>query len=151
MPVHRSFALSRHAVLAIAEAALLALIATALLGLMGPGYTPAGDLGGIQSVSAGKPPRESSGSATLTVTPNPVGAYGTSYSVRGSGYKVGVFVAIQLYEPGCCRFFSIMPDASGNIGFTTTTAGPGTYKVEARQQLGGRKTTLMATATFVVQ
>ena len=59
-------------------------------------------------------------------------------------------MAIQLYEPGCCRFFSIMPDASGNIAFSTTTVGPGTYKVEARQRLGGRKTTLMATATFVV-
>ena len=140
-------AITRHTLVAIAEAILLAVVITALLGLVAP-VNPSSDLAGVGTVAAGKPGPATT--ATLSVSPNPVGAYGKSYTVTGSGYKVGTFVAIQLYEPGCCRFFSIMPDAYGKIGFTTTTAGPGTYKVEARQRLNSRKTTLMATATFTV-
>ena len=140
-------AMTRHTLAAVAEAVLLAVIVTALLGLAAPA-SPSTNLAGVGTVAAGKPGPATT--ATLSVSPNPVGAYGKSYTVKGSGYKVGTFVAIQLYEPGCCRFFSIMPDAYGNIGFTTTTAGPGTYKVEARQRLNSRKTTLMAAATFTV-
>jgi hypothetical protein len=137
-------AISRQTLMVIVEALLVAALAITVIGLA----APAGDLPGVPAAAAAKPAATTA--ATLTVTPNPVAAYGGSYTVRGSGYKVGVFVAIQLYEPGCCRFFSIMPDAYGNIAFTTTTAGPGTYKVEARQRLNSRKTTLMATTTFTV-
>lgn len=140
-------AITRHTLTAVAEAVLLAVIVTALLGLVAP-VNPAGNGLGSGTAAAGR--AASVTSAVLTVTPNPVGAYGATYTVRGSGFKTGVFVAIQIYEPSCCRFFSIMPDSSGNIAFTTTTASPGTYKIEARQRLNSRKSTLMATTTFTV-
>lgn len=137
----RFSAFSRHTLLVMLEAIVIAAIVIVTIGFV----APAGDLPAVPAAAAGP-----ATSATLTVTPNPVAAGGATYTVRGSGYKVGTYVAIQLYEPGCCRFFSIMPDAYGNIAFSTTTAGPGSYKVEARQRLGGRKTTLMASTSFTV-
>jgi hypothetical protein len=141
----RFSALGRGTLIVLIEALVIAALTITMIGLT----APAGDLPGVQIAAAARP--DAGTSATLTVTPNPVAAGGATYVVTGSGYKVGTFVAIQLYEPGCCRFFSIMPDANGNIAFAATTVGPGTYKVEARQRLGGRKTTLVGTATFTVQ
>lgn len=126
-----------HALLALAEAGLISLL---IVGLIAGSTLAASHKGG----------RVQAGSATLTVTPNPVAAYGAEYRVDGSGFKPGVAVNIVISMPTCCAFFSVPTDASGNIWFVHNTGYPGTYKIDANQQLSRNKQTLMGTTTFQV-
>lgn len=87
--------------------------------------------------------------ATLSVSPDPVSAWGGLYTVTGSGFKPGKPVSINTADPGCCLAFDVWADSSGNVSFTRMAAGPGTYKIEAYQQ-SGRKLVLMATISFAV-
>jgi len=78
-----------------------------------------------------------------------VGA-GTGYTIVGGGFEPGVGVSINLAEPGCCRFFTVWPNADGTIAFTAVAAGAGTYEVRAFQRFSSHKLTLMASLTFEV-
>ncbi len=92
----------------------------------------------------------SSPSATLTVSPNPAPAY-SSFHGQGCGYVVGKAVNIVVKQPTVWIVYPVGPDASGCIDFYGTTGAPGAYTVEASQSLGGKRPTLMASATLLVQ
>ncbi|HXF97486.1 MAG TPA: hypothetical protein VNJ46_02615 [Gaiellaceae bacterium] len=85
--------------------------------------------------------------ATLSISPNPVAAWGAQYWGSGCGYVVGTQVNV-LVNKG--TFFPAAVDANGCISFTWYTGAPGTYLVETYQRLKGRKQTLMASTTFDV-
>ncbi len=87
--------------------------------------------------------------ATLTVSPNPASAW-TWFQAEGCGYVTGKVVNI-LVKNGATAFFGVGVDANGCISFTHSTGAPGTYTVEAHQNLKGKKQTLMASTTFAVQ
>ena len=87
--------------------------------------------------------------ATLTVSPNPAPAW-TWFQAEGCGYVTGKVVNI-LVKSGATAFFGVGVDANGCISFMHSTGAPGTYTVEAHQNLKGKKQTLMASITFAVQ
>jgi hypothetical protein len=150
--------LGRHSFSAVIEALIiLAIVITLALGAALANGT--GSPAGADSVFAahsgashggggggGKPPRGST--ATLLVTPDPVAAGGSVYSVTGSGYGAGAMVAVNLATPGCCLAFNVLADSTGHISFETTTNGAGTYTVKTYRY---GTTTLLASKTFTVQ
>ena len=151
--------LGRHSFSAVIEALIiLAIVITLALGaaLANGTGSPAGadpvfaaHSGGSHAGGGGgggKPPRGSS--ATLSVTPNPVAAGGSVYSVTGGGYGAGAMVAVNLATPGCCLAFNVLADSTGHISFETTTNGAGTYTVKTYKY---GTTTLLASKTFTVQ
>ncbi len=87
--------------------------------------------------------------ATLTVSPDPVSAWGGVYAVNGSGFKPDKVVSINTADPGCCLAFDVWADSSGNVSFSRMAAAPGTYRIEAYQR-SGRKLVLMGTVNFRV-
>jgi hypothetical protein len=143
---------ARHGLQTAIEALLIiAIIVT--LAFAGALVTGASSPGGAENVLAakggnggGKP---SGTSATLVVTPDPVIAGGAVYTVTGSGYPPGQLVPIALGNPGCCVSFNVLADSAGNIRFERATGFPGTYSIKAYKV--GRKVTLLAQTTFVVQ
>ena len=137
----------RHSAVAVAEALLVAAIVAALLLALSPVYQPADYLAGTESAQAGRNQAWLSLSDDARIA---AVSTGSQYTVVGGGFDPTTAVSINLGEPGCCRFFNVYPTTDGNIGFTGTAAGPGTYEVRAYQQLRGRKPTLMATLTFEV-
>ncbi len=138
----------RHALVAIGEAVVVALIIATVLLALSPLYRPAETLSGTSAVDAGRA-RGWLSLAGDDLRLASVSAGGT-YTVVGGGFQAGVGVTINLGEPGCCRFFTVWPNADGEIAFTTTAVGAGTYEVKAFQRLNPRKLTLMASLTFEV-
>ncbi len=88
-------------------------------------------------------------SATLSVSPDPVSAWGGIYSVTGSGFMPNKVVSINTADPGCCLAFNVWADGSGNISFSRMAAAPGTYTIDAYQK-SGKKLVLMGTISFQV-
>jgi hypothetical protein len=144
---------ARHGLQTAIEALLIiAIIVT--LAFAGALVTGAASPGGAGSVLAAKGGNGGGGkpsgtSATLVVTPDPVAAGGAVYTVTGSGYPPGQLVPIALGNPGCCVSFNVLADSAGNIRFERTTGFAGTYSIKAYKV--GRKVTLFAQTTFVVQ
>lgn len=97
----------------------------------------------------GKHGRDQTTAATLSVSPNPVPAWGGQYTVAGSGFAANKAVSFSIASPGCCLAFNVWADSSGRVSFSRTTGSPGTYKIDA-YQLSGRKYALMATVSFNV-
>ena len=128
-------------VLLLAVALLAAIAAT-------PALAAKGGNGGGKGGGKGGGGNHTS-TASLSVSPDPVSAWGAVYSVTGSGFKPGKPVSINTADPGCCLAFDVWPDDSGKISFSRTAGAPGTYKIEAYQQ-SGRKMVLMATVSLAV-
>lgn len=87
--------------------------------------------------------------ATLQVTPNPVAAYGATYTVTGTGFPASTLIYIQESRPSCCTSFNRTTDALGNLRYSSTTWSPGTYTVQAFAK-SGRKFVELARTTFTV-
>jgi hypothetical protein len=99
--------------------------------------------------AAGAAPRNSgtTGSATLSASPNPVAA-GGEYHVTGCGYTAAQ-VNITVTEPAATYFFGT-PTSGGCINAAFWADGsPATYKITASQQ-SGRKTVVMKSTTLTV-
>ena len=138
---------ARHFSGVAAQALLIAAIIAALALALGPVYRPADFIAGTDSAAAGRSRAWLSlgdDARTTTITG------GSSYTIVGGGFDPAVGVAINLAEPGCCRFFTVWPSADGTISFTADALGPGTYEVRASQRLNPRKLTPMAQMTFEV-
>jgi len=101
---------------------------------------------GQASEARGKPLRTT---ATLAAVPNPVVAYGGTYSITGSGFTPNQMVSISFADPGCCGTFNILSDGSGNLFFNMRSRFPGTYNFEAYQQ-ENRRLVLKAAISFSV-
>ena len=101
-------------------------------------------------VQAGRGPRPSTTSATLTVSPNPVPAYST-YHIAGCGYALGVTVLLNMVQGnGTVAATGAVPGSDGCISLDWNTNAPGTYTLKAYQQPWGAKLNLMASTTFAV-
>jgi len=137
----------RHVLGVSAQAILIFAILAALLLTLSPIYKPAQFLAGIGAVDAGRTHAWLSlgGDARLASI-----STSADYTIVGGGFEPGVGVAINLAEPGCCRFFTVWPNADGQISFVAATMGPGTYEVRAYQRLNPRKLTFMASTSFDV-
>ena len=81
--------------------------------------------------------------ATLSVSPNDAPAWST-VSVTGCGYDAEAVVYLDIHKPSALAFYGVMPDAGGCFALTVTTDDPGTYRLETRQQLKGKRWTTMA-------
>jgi hypothetical protein len=95
--------------------------------------------------------RDSGGTATLTVSPDPVLA-GTQYTVTGSGFSANAPIYFNVSDPSCCYFFTIWSDANGGVTFDFLRAGnPGTYQIDASERGNNGKLSLKGSVTFGVQ
>ncbi len=88
--------------------------------------------------------------ATLTVSPDPAPA-NWYFHAEGCGYVTGKMVNILVKDNGSTAFFGVGVDGNGCISFDSFTGSPGSYTLEAYQNLKGKKQTLMASTTFAVQ
>ena len=92
------------------------------------------------------------GAASLTITPDPVPAYGAFHGA-GCGYVPGSAL-IGLQEPEASGGFSVPVDTSGCLAFTWYVDGPGLYTVsvyQGHQNQLGTKHTLVVAVDFTVQ
>jgi hypothetical protein len=61
----------------------------------------------------------------------------STYTVTGSGFKSGQFVALSIGAAnGCCNATNVMADSTGHFTYTGWLVGPGTYFVDASVQSG---------------
>lgn len=75
--------------------------------------------------------------ATLEFHPNAAPAWSWAHG-SGCGYTPGSQVNIAVQKPEALAFLAAWPNSQGCIAFEFTTDGPGTYVVEARQQVRNR-------------
>ncbi len=99
----------------------------------------------VTPASADKPGPTST-SASLTVLPNPVLAYGRIYYVLGSGFQPDEWV---YFSTTCAGSFNRYADSSGKVLMARTSGYPGTCRYDA-YQYSGHQLGLMATRTFSV-
>ena len=87
--------------------------------------------------------------ATLTVSPNPVPAMGTEYTVTGSGFKTDQWA---YFSTTCQGAFNVWVDSSGGVSITHNSRFAGVCTYDVYQYTGTRnnKLTLMASLTFEV-
>ena len=90
-----------------------------------------------------------SGSATLTLSPNPVAAFG-EYTVSGSGFRANTYVAVGMLESDTNWFRLVVTDSNGSFSFSRTTGGAGSVEHQAFQKKPNGSMELVATATLVV-
>ncbi len=89
------------------------------------------------------------GTATLTLSPNPVGAFG-EYVVSGSGFKANDLVSVGIKHPDATYWTTVMTDGSGAFTVTKTAKDPGEVIHEAYQQKNKRSWQMKASATLSV-
>jgi hypothetical protein len=75
--------------------------------------------------------------ASLEFHPNAAPAWSWANG-SGCGYEANSQVNISVQKPEALAFLAAMANSQGCIAFTFTTDGPGTYLVEARQQVHNR-------------
>jgi hypothetical protein len=75
--------------------------------------------------------------AKLEFHPNAAPAWSWANG-SGCGYAAGSQVNISVQKPEALSFLAAMPNSDGCIAFAFTTDAPGTYLVEARQQVNNR-------------
>lgn len=121
---------------------VLALAVPALAAKGGNNGNPNGK-GGGQGGGGNTPP------AAMSVAPNPVSAFGATFTVTGDGFRPNSWVHMTEASPFCCAAYNVMADANGSISYTRITGYPGTYAIAARQ-LDGKKYKLMASVDFPV-
>jgi hypothetical protein len=77
------------------------------------------------------------GGASLEFHPNAAPAWSWAHG-SGCGYTPGSPVNIAVQKPEALAFLAAWPNSQGCVAFEFTTDGPGTYVVEARQQVRNR-------------
>lgn len=75
--------------------------------------------------------------ASLEFHPNAAPAWSWANG-SGCGYAPNSQVNLSVQKPEALAFLATMANSQGCVAFTFTTDGPGTYLVEARQQVRNR-------------
>ncbi len=87
--------------------------------------------------------------ATLTVSPNPVSAFG-GYVVSGSGFSANELVSVGIRHTDATYWSTVTTDGNGAFSFTRTAKGPGYVVHEAYQQKNKRSWEMKASVTLTV-
>ena len=87
--------------------------------------------------------------ATLTVSPNPVAAFG-GYVVSGSGFSANELVSVGIRHADATYWSTVTTDGNGAFSFTRTAKGPGDVVHEAYQQKNKRSWEMKASVTLTV-
>ena len=87
--------------------------------------------------------------ATLTVSPNPVAAFG-EYVVSGSGFSANDLVSVGIRHTDATYWTTVTTDGNGAFSFTRTAQGPGDVVHEAYQQKNKRSWEMKASITLTV-
>jgi hypothetical protein len=80
-----------------------------------------------ETASAARPTKPGSG-ASLWVSPATAAAWGSPYTLSGSGFEPDTAVQVgQSIAGGCCTTFVVRTDANGYFSLAGTTEAPGAY------------------------
>jgi hypothetical protein len=113
-------------------------------GLLLAGLAP----GTAVAARGGKP--SPAGAATLAVTPNPAAAFSYVHA-NGCGYSANQAVQINVISSTAIAASNFPVGADGCFGFSWYVYGPDTYTFKAYENAGGKRPTLVASTTLIVQ
>jgi hypothetical protein len=98
---------------------------------------------------ARKPGGGSPSGATVVASPNPV-AVGGVLTISGSGYSPATQLQVEVVTTVSDGYIYAVSDSAGGFSLQTTISAAGTAKINV-WQVGGRRATLMASTSVLVQ